>query len=559
MRTILPAGARGWWRPGLLAAALLSAQAQQPPAGSRDLFLSPGKSTVLDSPVDVTRISVANGDVAEAVAVSPREVLVNGKMPGETSLIVWQTGGNRLFFDVRVRSPRVDAVQQELRETLPSQEVNMRFEDGTVFLEGTVKDRVSAERAVSIASTLGKVVNLLYVNVPAEEAQILLKVRFATVDRSLTRDLGLNLFSTGATNTIGSVTTGSYSPPLVTPQVNQGQTTTTLTLTQALNIFLFRPDLNLGATIKALEGRALLQILAEPNVLAINGKAASFLSGGEFPYPTLQGGGAGLGAVTIQFREFGVRISFLPVITPRGTIRLQVTPEVSSLDFANGLVFNGTTVPALATRRVQTEIELEEGQSFAIGGLLDNRSTESLSKIPGLGDIPFFGKLFQSKALTKNNGELLVLVTPEMVRPIPKDQKPPDLNRPTSFLPPNTSATAPQTPAPAITGPVPVHPPQPTIPIEQLLEGEKPASAGQAAPQGGAYPIQFVPIPVVPTQPQGNPNPPGPETPAPGATPGGTAAPQTNPRAAVEPRGGNAALAASKPAGPGSPDQGGGR
>ena len=168
----------------------------------------------------------------------------------------------------------------------------------------------------------------------------------------------------------------------------------------------------MGATIKALEARRLLQILAEPNVLAINGKPASFLAGGEFPYPTLQGGGGGLGAVTIQFREFGVRINFTPVVTPRGTIRLQVTPEVSSLDFANGLVFQGFNIPALATRRVQTEIELEPGQSFVIGGLLDNRLTETLSKIPGLGH-PFVRKVVPITLLNRNNTELLVMVTPE--------------------------------------------------------------------------------------------------------------------------------------------------
>src|SRR5262249_2398790 len=152
-------------------------------------------------------------------------------------------------------------------------------------------------------------------------------------------------------------------------------------------------DINLGATIQALQSKNLLQILAEPNVLAINGHNASFLAGGEFPYPTLQGGGGGLGAVTISFREFGVRINFTPTITPRGTIKLDVTPEVSSLDYANGLVFQGFTIPGLSTRRVQTQIELEDGQSFAIGGLLDNRDTETFAKIPGLGDIPFIGKL----------------------------------------------------------------------------------------------------------------------------------------------------------------------
>src|SRR5204863_2087944 len=287
-------------------------------------------------------------------------------------------------------------------------------ENDTAFIHGTVKDLTSADRAVAVASTLGRVVNLLNVQVPPTEAQILLKVRFADVDRAASQELGLNIISTGATNTVGTVSTGAFSPPSVKPDANG----TTITLGEALNVFLFRRDINLGATIKALEAKRLLQILAEPNVLAINGKPASFLAGGEFPYPTLQGGGGGLGAVTIQFREFGVRINFTPSVTPRGTIRLQVTPEVSSLDFANGLNFQGFTIPALSTRRVQTESELEDGQSFVIGGLLDNRLTETLSKIPGLANIPLLGKLFQSRTVNRNNTELLVLVTPELVRPI---------------------------------------------------------------------------------------------------------------------------------------------
>jgi pilus assembly protein CpaC len=223
--------------------------------------------------------------------------------------------------------------------------------------------------------------------------------------------LGANFLSTGAGGTPGSITTGQF-PGMAT---NDGKS---FTLTDALNVFLFRPDLNLAATIRALETKRQLETLAEPTVPAINGKTASFLAGGEFPFPMIQGG-ASVGAVTIQFREFGVRLSFLPTVTPRGTIRLQVTPEVSSLDFANGLVFQGFNIPAISTRRVQTEIELENGQSFAIAGLLDNRVTESWSKIPGLGDIPLFGKLFQSKSRLKNNTELLIVVTPELVRPVP--------------------------------------------------------------------------------------------------------------------------------------------
>jgi pilus assembly protein CpaC len=265
-------------------------------------------------------------------------------------------------------------------------------------------------------------------------------------------------------------------------------------LGDALNVFLFRPDLDLGITIKALQSRRLLEILAEPNVLAINGKQASFLAGGEFPFPTLQGGGAGLGAVTIMFREFGVRLNFLPKITPRGTIRLQVTPEVSSLDYANALTFQGFTIPGLSTRRVQTEIELQPGQAFAIGGLLDNRVTESFNKIPGLGDIPLIGKIFQSRAVSKNNTELLVLVTPELVRPIPEGQARPDITMPLEFLK-DAPQVLPRTPGLETTGPVPVKPARETVPVEELMESQKQMPT---APPTVPPPVEFVPMPVAP-------------------------------------------------------------
>jgi len=236
-----------------------------------------------------------------------------------------------------------------------------------------------------------------------------------------------------------------------------------------------------------------------------------------------------LGAVTIQFREFGVRINFTPVITPRGTIRLQVAPEVSSLDFANGLVFQGFNIPALATRRVTTEIELESGQSFAIGGLLDNRTTEALSKVPGLGNIPLLGKLFQSRAIQKQNSELLVLVTPELVRPVPKGQARPEVKFPTPFMK-GTRTDIPATPGMDITGPVPTKPTHESVPVEDLIQSQKalPGAQQQTAPQ-----IQFVPMLTQPgqaPQPMTQPTTPAaPPAPAPPAAPpngGGTGASQ---------------------------------
>jgi pilus assembly protein CpaC len=280
------------------------------------------------------------------------------------------------------------------------------------------------------------------------------------------------------------------------------------TISNALNLFLFRPDLNLGATIEALAARNLVQILAEPNLLAINGQPASFLAGGEFPYPTLQGGGAGLGAVTVAFREFGVRLNFTPVITPRGTIKLDVAPEVSSLDFANGLTLNGFTIPGIASRRAHTQIELQSGQSFAIAGLLDNRTTKSLSKIPGLGDIPFFGKLFQSTSVTRNNSEVLIIVTPELVRPIPAGQPLPALDMPMPFLK-GAPQTLPRTPGMNVTGPVPVTPPQESIPVEQLIQQQQQQQpSSSSAGQPGQPSLQFVPmlVPQGSSSPTTNPN-----------------------------------------------------
>jgi pilus assembly protein CpaC len=505
---------------------------QRPPAASpvpaeggqespNELSVTVGKSLIVSTAQPIQRISVGYNDVAEATAVSPREVLVNGKAPGQTSLIVWEQGGNKLFFDLIVRpnnflsEVRLDGVRRELKKELPAAKINLSLENETVFLRGTVDDLTSADRAAAIASTLGKTVNLLYVNVPPPEKQILLKVRFASMDRSIINQLGLNLISTGATNTIGAVTTGQFSPPSISATGKNA----TVTLQNALNIFLFRPDLNLAATIEALESRGLTEILAEPNVLAVNGRLASFLAGGEFPYPILQGGGGGIGTVTIAFREFGVRINFIPTITPRGTIRLDLAPEVSALDTAQGLVFQGVSIPGLTVRRVRTNIELASGQSFAIGGLLDRRLTETINKIPLLGDIPILGKIFRSRSLQKNNTELIVLVTPELVRPIPEGQPTPELNYPKAFME-KTTAQPLRTPGMDVTGPVPVTPPHEAIPLEQMIQSLRqprletgPNASG--LPDSSFQPAQELPFPQLGTP---APAPPAP-TPAPAAPP----------------------------------------
>jgi pilus assembly protein CpaC len=467
-------------------------QAAQPPASQagrqgaeespNELFVTVGKSVIVNSSVPIERASVGFGDVAEATAVGPTEVLVNGKTAGETSLIIWQRGGGKLFFDILVQPSRfannskADILRRQIARELPGQKIDVGVENDLIFLRGTAKDLTSADRAMAIAAAVGKPVDLLYVDVPPPDTQILLKVRFASVDRSLLRQLGMNIFSTGATNTIGSATTQQFSPPTLSSSGSSSGTGgvssngITATISNFLNLFFFRPDLNLGATIEALEAKGVVETLAEPNVLAQNGKQASFLAGGEFPYPVVQGGTTGGStAITIQFREFGVRLNFIPTVTPRGTIKLQVAPEVSALDYANGVTIQGFTVPGVSVRNVNTQVELAEGQSFAIGGLLDNRETETFSKIPFIGDIPILGKFFQSKTKNRTNTELIVIVTPQIVRPVPAGQQIALPNFPVPFLTPNTAKEM-ATPGQNITGPVPVTPPTPSIPVESLVK-----------------------------------------------------------------------------------------
>jgi pilus assembly protein CpaC len=367
---------------------------------------------------------------------------------------------------------RLDSLRAALKKELPGQDIVMTLENDSVFLRGTAKDLVSVTRAVSIASTLGKVVNLLYVQVPPHEPQILLKVRFLSIDRTLSTQLGMNIFSTGSGNTVGSTSTGQFTPPTI-PSGTATQTTpgSPFSFSDLLNIFLYRKDLNLGATIKALQQKGVAEVLAEPNVLTENGRQGSFLAGGEFPVPVVQGGSGGTGAsITIQYREFGVRLNFIPTITPSGSIRLQVAPEVSALDYSNAITISGFNIPAVTTRKVRTDVELDEGQSFAIGGLLDKTVTDTFSKVPFLGDVPILGTFFKSKSTTRANTELIVIVTPELVRPIPADAPPMTLPFPTPFMnsDPERTVMTPLVPAsPAAPGPIK------SVPAETLIESLK--------------------------------------------------------------------------------------
>ena len=436
---------------------------------TNELSVAVGKTVLIDCARPIARVAIGLGEIAEASAVTPTEIMVNGKAPGETSLIIWDTRGGRQFFNITVRpssagsNDSLDSIRRELAMELPGQPLKVTSENNQIFLRGTVKDLNGSARAVQIASTGGKVVNLLNVNVPPPDPQILLKVRFASVDRSKEKQLGINVFSTGLGNTVAGISTGEYSAATVT----QGAATI-----PPLNLFAFFPGLNVGANIEALEQRGLVEVLAEPNVMAVNGKEASFLAGGEYPYPVAQASATGAATISIMFKEYGVRLNFIPTITPRGTIRLQVAPEVSALDFSDSVEISGFDVPAITTRKVKTEVELSDGQSFVIGGLLNKNENETFQKIPFLGDIPILGKFFQSMQRTKTDTELIIIVTPELVSPIGAGSPLPELKYPTPFMPTNSgiAVNTPDAKTPANTLPTPPA----TIPVEKLVESMKP-------------------------------------------------------------------------------------
>lgn len=264
------------------------------------------------------------------------------------------------------------------------------------------------------------IVNSVQLGRSTRAKQIMLKVKFAEVDRRKLEQYGFNLFSTGATNTIGATGTQQFgSTSLGQGARLEGQIgapttgyTSNLVLNDLLNIFIFRPDLNLGATIKDLQQKNVLQILAEPNLLAVSGEPAKFLAGGELPYPIVQGGTGGQNTVTIQFKPFGVKLDFTGYVEGDDIVRLKVAPEVSAVDYANAVTLQGSVLPAITTRRAETVVDLRNGQSFGIAGLLDQRTTAQLSKVPGIGDIPILGLLFKSKGVDRSHTELLVIVTP---------------------------------------------------------------------------------------------------------------------------------------------------
>ena len=389
----------------LLAVAAPALRAQQVfSQPERVISVSRGASVLLVNPVALQRFSVGDPGIAEATIVSPTEVVINGKGLGSTTLLIWDNSTQVKVYSVEVTAD-APALERYLRQVMPDEQITVTASGNSVTLSGSVKDPNSVGRAIDIARGSGATIIDNLVAPPA--VQVLLRVRFAEINRSVLKRWSTQLSTVNPQNLSDN---GNY-----TASTNPGSTATSISF--LLDNLPGNP--NFQALVNAAEQRGDFRDLAEPNLMTLPGKEAYFLAGGRFPFPAVQGGGSS-NAIGIQFEEFGVRLRFTPTITRSGAIRLKLQPEVSALDFANGLVISGFTIPSITARRAETEVELREGQYLAIAGLLDNSVTDNVSKIPFLGDIPILGALFRSKNLQQKRTELLVLVSPQLV--VAKDQ-----------------------------------------------------------------------------------------------------------------------------------------
>ena len=374
-----------------------------------------GQSKLITFDRAIERFSVSNPDIAEAVLIAGNQVVVNGKAFGQISFIAWEKGTGRfLVFDVYVRT-NLSLIDSQIHALFPKDDIRLSQANCSVVMSGTVSDPRIATQAEAVIQAAGfKTVNLLESPIK-DTTQIQLQVRVAEISRNKLRELGSSYVYQGSPGSGAFVSGGG---PANAGDVTNGLLTSTF---GSLNLLVLGG--NAATMIRALQTTGAIRSLAEPNLIAMNGQEASFLAGGEYPVPIVQGG-AERNTVTIVFKEYGVRLNFKPTIIDEDHIRLELEPEVSTLDFANGVKFDGFVIPALRTRRAKTGVELRDGQSFALAGLLDNSETQSMSKVPGLGDIPVLGNLFRSKQFQRNESELMFIVTAQTVKPVNRDDLP---------------------------------------------------------------------------------------------------------------------------------------
>ncbi|MEJ2205618.1 MAG: pilus assembly protein N-terminal domain-containing protein [Gemmatimonadota bacterium] len=359
------------------------------------ITIARGASTVLTRADTITRLTIADGDIAEALAFPPNQFLINGKQVGTTSLVIWGRSGRPQMYTLEVTAD-IASLQRQFDDLFGGEQVTVSSTGSTLILSGEVRDPAVVRQALALAETL-EIPVINNIQAPAPE-QILLHVEFAEVSRSVLKELGGDLVR-------------ALNPATMDEVFDKDDTHYIETASEGLITIMLEGDRSaLDVFIRALKSTGEFRSLAQPNLVTREGVQASFLAGGEFPFPTIQGSQSN--AVTITWKEYGVRLNFTPTIQNSGNIRLQVEPEVSSLDFANGLTLQGFAIPSILTRRVQTDVELKPGQTLAIGGLMDNQMLTEADKIPLLGDLPIIGFFFKSKSARQNRSELLVLVTP---------------------------------------------------------------------------------------------------------------------------------------------------
>ena len=384
-----------------------------------------GQSRVINFDKPVGRFSVSNPEIAEAVLVTPDQVLVNGKAFGQVNFIAWeQSGGEYLVFDVYVRA-NLSLIDSQIRALFPKDDIRLSQANGSVVISGSVSDPKTAAQVDNVVQAAGfKTVNMLASPVK-NVAQVQLQVRVAEVNRNKMRDYGTSFTTIPQGGTAGYINSGGGPSSLAGAETSPVSTVLDSVLSPALNLFIFNRQINTSAMLRVLRTQGAFRELAEPNLIAMDGQQASFLAGGEFPVPVVQNGGSGSNvAMTVEFKEYGVRLNFKPTILDEDHIRLELEPEVSTIDFANGVKFNGFVIPGLRTRRAKTGVELRDGQSFALAGLLDNSETKTFSRIPVISDIPVIGSLFKSKSFQKNETELMFIVTAQLVKPVNRDDLP---------------------------------------------------------------------------------------------------------------------------------------
>ena len=394
------------------------------PVVTRDTAAAPttvhllvGRSTIVDIGGTIARVSLTVPDVADAMVTAPTQLLVHGKSPGTISMFVWDRMGAIKTFEVVVRRD-LTALVEQVKTLFPGEPIAIAGSGKDVVLSGTVSGQYVIDKAAALAGgyveKMENVVNLLKQREGVASNQIMLKVRFAEVSRNALQELGVSFFADNRNSRwFGRTTTGQFAAPHFDENQPSAALDDTMVFSDYLNLFLFDAKNSIGAAVRALQSKGVFQSLAEPNLVATNGKEASFLAGGEFPYPVPSGQ---FGSFSIHFKEYGVRLTFTPTVVGGDLIHLKLKPEVSSLDFNNAIVIEGFRIPAITARRTETEVELRDGQTFAIAGLMNNTLLSTMRKVPGLGDIPVLGHLFRSRAYQKDQTELVVMVTPVILK-----------------------------------------------------------------------------------------------------------------------------------------------